>query len=102
MPDTKQNERLARKMGWKRRKSIPRGLPCWSAPNGVGYANLPDFCGDDCAAVKWLLPFLLKQDPLSSMDFYPKEIAFNRHFGPSFSLALAAAVKAMEVKGGVK
>lgn len=59
----KRNENLAIQMGWKKFKHGDIfGKPIWVRP-GKPYRvafcmALPDFCGDDCAAVKWLLPFL--------------------------------------------
>lgn len=61
MSDTAHNERLALKVGWEELYSTVEGVCFWKAPDGSAHAKLPDFCGDDCAAVKWLLPWLRGQ-----------------------------------------
>lgn len=108
MLDIKRNERLAIQMGWEL-ISNPTQVPYsffWRAPDGKLFDELPDFCGDDCAAVKWLLPSLRKHDPHMWLEFYPDKarVLFrdDEHlqsvYAMTLSLALAAAVDAMEEK----
>lgn len=62
MPDTKRNERLAIKMGWKTHlEKAGEGTDTWCVLQGEPHefrGSVPDFSGDICAAVKWLLPYL--------------------------------------------
>ena len=107
MPDT-QNEKLALKMGWKREEFCDESG--WRSPveltslHGEFYTvyELPDFCGDDCAAVKYLLSEVLKKYPRLIIGWtdngylYATLYASARPiYAKTFALILAAAVEAL-------
>ncbi len=101
------NERLAIRMGWKLKAPT-----VWITPTGEVVFGLPDFRSDNCAAVKWLLPFIeqgvwewsIQRSGMENIKVLlageipgmpGREIVVE---GSSVSLALAAAMLAL--KGG--
>ena len=101
MPDDQRNVLLALKMEWRKSRPVDSWWG-WRSPDGKVFLNLPDFRGDDCTAVRYLLSWLRELDPAGvTIDFYPDEVSVRcfarRVYEPTLSLALAAAVDAMEV-----
>jgi len=110
MSNTKRNKALAVQLGWKRKTDFATGMPYWNAPDKKGTFwgdSPPDFCGDSCAAMKYLLPFLwkvvLRVDLFTTKDGcrlgIPKlfrEKKQSGFHGTSIPLALAAAVEALK------
>ena len=108
MPGTR-NENLALAMGWELQEyqAIIGVELAWFAPSGEMFRDLPNFANDDCAAVKWLLPFLwkvvLRVDLFTTKDGCRLEIPKlfrekkqSGFHGTSISLALAAAVESLK------
>lgn len=58
MTDQEVNIAVARKLGWEPRNYDPQSIepikriPCFTAPNGDLYANVPDYCHSIAAALE--------------------------------------------------
>lgn len=112
MSDTKRNEALATQMGWTPMDELNEyGHQLWIPPGktDIFCEAIPDFCGSNCEAVKWLLPFLWEEvgpvNLFTGKDSCGLEIPKlfrekkqSGFHGASISLVLAAAMKAL--KGG--
>ena len=109
MPDTERNARLAIQMGWKKHSLSHHAMDETNKRFCCG-EHLPNFCGDDCAAVKWLLPFLednaeaiemlsnrYKEGRARSVIMYNEdECIYGGDDCDALSLALASAVEGLE------
>ena len=95
--DVERNERLARIMGW--RQLDRAGDVCWVAPNGINHDGLPDLSGDDCAAVKYLLPFTM-QPPFRFVDLkWSDPTVMHKHGGWEVNFRTGNTLKLSEQRG---
>ena len=112
MLDIKRNKQLARIIGWVEVTAATDPLfdvdrAHWNVPGGNNCYELPDFCGDDCAAVKWLLPFLREKSENTfgaGMDihFFREQVTvtFQGVYKQENSLSRALAAAGEGLKGG--
>ena len=107
--DTERNERLAVQMGWER-SPVPGQQDLWRPNDQSPFQPLRNFSGHDCAAVKYLLPWLRKKvtvsdtsgililcDPNGVKIVGSEDEAELSRSQDSLSLALAAAVEGLKV-----
>lgn len=70
--DLERNKRIAEILGWTVVEDCYDGFHTryvWKAPDGTLHRELPDFCGDDSAAVKYLLPWIRAAGTVEVMCF---------------------------------